>query len=87
MNVQHVFSPIKFGFEWTNDGWYSFDRKDATTKARKARDDKARELKTQGYAVKKFSLPNQLVSMGGIGSNHPHIEEIVNCYGLNASLA
>ena len=85
MTTQQVFSPIKFGFEFTADGWYAFDRKDATAKARKARDDAARELKSEGYEVRKFSLPNQLVSMGGIGSGRPHIEEIVTCYGLNAT--
>jgi len=83
--TQRTFNPINYGFEFTADGWYKFDRKDATAKARKARDTEARELKAEGYTVRKWSEPNQLITRGGIGSGHPQIEEVVTVFGLNAT--
>lgn len=44
----------------------------------------AKQAQAEGKQVRKFSEPNQLISMGGIGSGHPHIEEVVTCYGFNA---
>ena len=80
--TQQIFDPIDYGFRWVGD-WYEFDRADAIAKAKKARDDEVRELKAEGIKVRKFSLANQMRTMGGIGTDHPQIEEIVNCYGYN----
>lgn len=79
---QQTFNPLDYGFRWTSD-WYEYDGKEAEKKARQARDAEARRLKKNGEQVKKFSLGKQLVSRGGIGSDHPHIELIVPVYGLN----
>ena len=79
---QEIFSPIQFGFEWTED-WYTFDSAAAHKQARKARDARVRELRAQGRTVRCFSMSGQLVTRGGIGSGHPQIEQIVSVYGLN----
>lgn len=79
---QHIFSPISYGFAWV-DGWYEWDSKAAHAEARKDRDEAAKQQRACGFKVKKFSLPNQLVSKGGIGTAYPHIEEVVTCYGFN----
>lgn len=83
--MQKIFNPIDFHFEFTTDNWYSWDCEKAHKDALKERNILAKQLLSEGWAVHKFSLPKQLVSRGGIGSGHPHIEAIVNCYGLNAS--
>ena len=82
---QQIFNPINFGFSWTADGWYQFDRKAATAAARRERDAAAKALKSQGRDVRKFSMANQLISRGGIGSGHPHIEEVVTVFGINVA--
>ena len=79
---QLTFSPIDYGFEWTHD-WYEWDSKAAHKAARRDRDNQAKELLAQGKTVRKFSLGKQLVSRGGIGSGHPHIELVISVYGLN----
>lgn len=81
-STQHMFSPISFGFEFTND-WYSFDSKAAHRDALKARNAFAKEQKAMGRRVYNFSLPNQLITRGGIGSGHPQIEVVVSVYGCN----
>lgn len=82
--MQRVFSPHHTAaFQWIDD-WYEYDPKEGKRLAMKARNDAAKRAKQDGYAVKKFSLPNQLVSLGGIGSGHPHIELFVTAYGFNA---
>ena len=83
MSTQQTFNPIDFGFRFTADGWYEFNRREASRTARRKRDAVAKELAKAGHAVTKFSLPSQLVSRGGIGSGHPHIEEVVTVYGIN----
>lgn len=80
---QMTFNPIKYGFEWTADGWYKWDSKAAHERAKKDRDAAARLAKADGRIVKKWSMGSQLISMGGIGSGHPHIEEVVTVYGIN----
>ncbi len=82
--MQMMFNPIDYGFAWTDDNWYTFDRKAAQKAALKARNAEAKRLEAQGKRVSKFTLPSQLISRGGIGSGKPHIEEVVNVYGLNA---
>jgi hypothetical protein len=76
-----TFNPINYGFRWTED-WYEYDGKVAEDAAKKARDDYAAELKRDGYTVKKRSRRNNLISRGGIGSGHPHIELVVPVYSV-----
>ena len=75
--MQQIFSPK---ITWTPDGWYTLED---DSKARERRDSEAKTLKSQGYHVSKFSMRNQLMSHGGIGSGKPHIEVVCNCYGVN----
>ena len=82
--MQRGYNPIDFDFEWTDDGWYKWDGKSAHKKALKARNDEAKRLKKEGYTVTKFTLKDQLVRRGGIGSGHPEIDHIVTCYYLDA---
>ena len=81
--MQQTFNPIDYGFEWTEDGWYSFDE-NARKEALRARNKEAKRLREQGYNVRCFTLSNQLMSKGGIGSGRPHIQLVVSVYGLNA---
>lgn len=81
--MQRHFNPIDFGFIWTADGWYTFDRAAATKAARAARDAEAKERTRNGQKIKKWSSPNSLISRGGIGSGRPHIEEIVTVFGFD----
>lgn len=84
-SFQKVFDAISYGFEWTEDGWYRFDRKAAMSAALKARNAEAKRLRAEGWTVRVFTLKDQLRTMGGIGSGHPEISEMVNAYGFNAS--
>ena len=81
MRTQLTFSPTKYGFRWVGD-WYEYDGKPAEKAALKARNDEAKRLKAEGRTVRKFSLGKQLVSLGGMGTAHPHIELVVPVYGL-----
>jgi hypothetical protein len=83
-SVQKSFNPVKYGFRWVGD-WYEFDSKMGSKAAQAARRELAKELKAKGYRVKLWSLRDQLVSRGGIGSGHPHIELWVNVPMLDAS--
>lgn len=83
--TQKIFNPIDYCFEFTADGWYKWDRKQASKEALKARNTLAKQLTAEGWVVSKFSLSGQLVTRGGIGSGHPQIEAVVTGYGLNAS--
>lgn len=76
------FSPLDYGFSWTNDGWYAFDSKQAHAAAKAARDAAFRQLKAEGKDVRRSTDPKQLVSRGGIGSGRPHIELVINVYCL-----
>jgi len=73
------FCPLDYGFRWTDD-WYDYDGKAAETAARAARDKRAAELKREGFTVKKRTRRRNLLSMGGIGSGHPHIQLFVPIY-------
>ena len=75
------FNPIDFGFTWTAD-WYDWDSANGHELAKKARDERARELRRQGFKVKKSTHAKQLISRGGIGSGHPHVEFWVNVYRI-----
>jgi len=83
MRTQYMFNPIDFGFEWSGD-WYVFDYERASKAALAARSKRAKELKARGCKVGLYTLKNQLITKGGIGSNHPEISQIVNVYVLLA---
>jgi hypothetical protein len=83
-SIQKIYNPTDYTFNWTEDGWYTFDCKAGQKQAMKARNEEAKKLVKDGWKVTKFSLPDQLLSFGGIGSGKNHIEVICNCYGLNA---
>lgn len=80
---QMIYNPVDTQhFRWTAD-WYNFDHKAADVEAKRLRDNFGNLAKSLGKKVKKFTLRNQLISRGGIGSGRPHIELVVNVYGLN----
>jgi len=79
---QQIFSPLAYGFYWVGD-WYSFDSEVCHQHAFRARNNMAKQLRKDGGVVTLFSLKNQLVSRGGIGTPHPHIELVITVYGLN----
>lgn len=81
--IQKSFSPIDYTFEWDGD-WYRWDREEAIRQAKAARTAEARRLRAAGYQVRAFSMPDQLVRRGGIGSGHPDVEFYVTAYYLNA---
>lgn len=81
--IQEIFDPVDFAFFWTDD-WYTFDYHTGARAAQIARQKRAKELRKAGYDVRCDRLPGQLISRGGIGSGHPHIELVVTCYMLNA---
>lgn len=81
--MQRIYNPIKFEFSFNDENLYTWHSKNAHKIARQQRDADAKEWKRRGYRVKKFSLQNQLVKAGGIGSGNPEINEIVTCYGFN----
>ncbi len=85
--MQFSFSPTKYNFKWTEDGWYKWDRKAAHSAALKARNARAKELKAKGYEVRKSSQQDCLMSLGGIGTEHPHIELIVTIYRVDFYLS
>lgn len=82
MIQQKIFNPIDYTFKWTED-WYEWDREAAHKAAIGARNAEAKRLNALGFGVQKRSLQNQLMSMGGIGSDKPHVNLIVNCYMIN----
>jgi hypothetical protein len=82
---QQTYNPIDYGFSWTNDDWYEWDSDAAHKAARQARDAQARDLKSEGFTVRKFSIPSQLISRGGIGSGRAHVEFVVSIYGINVN--
>ena len=69
-----VFNPLKHGFSWSDD-WYDYDRS-AEKDSRRDRDRFAKEQRKLGKIVK-VSTTRSLMSMGGIGTNRPHIELFV----------
>jgi len=80
---QQIFNPINYFFNWSND-WYQWNSKKAHEEAKRLRDKEAKRLKEEeGFKVKKFTIKNQLITRGGIGSGKPEISEIVTCYCLD----
>ncbi|OHD18662.1 MAG: hypothetical protein A2Y38_19515 [Spirochaetes bacterium GWB1_59_5] len=87
-SFQRLFCPVDYNFSWTADGtpmgWYTWERKAAQSAALKARNAEAKALRAQGYTVRVFSLPDQRITRGGIGSGHPEVDFIATGYGFNA---
>lgn len=81
---QQTFNPIDFGFEWTAT-WYNWNRTEAHKQALAARNKEAKRLREQGKRVHCRTLKNQRITRGGIGSGHPHIEQVVSVYMLTAT--
>ena len=79
--IELTFNPINFGFRWTDD-WYEFDYTAARAEAKRQRNIEAARLRKAGCRVITSSQSGCLMSMGGIGSGHPHIEEVVTVYGI-----
>lgn len=76
--AQEIISPRDLG-QWVGHDFVMPDN----SEARKRRDIRFKELKAKGHNPRKFSLPNQLISVGGIGSGMPHNEYVVNAYGID----
>jgi hypothetical protein len=81
---QRTFNPADYAFCWTDDGWYRWDREAGHKAALKARNAVVKQLRADGYKVTSFTLREQIVRKGGIGSGKPDVEFCVNCYGYNA---
>ena len=82
--TQKSFNPIDYHFEWT-DSWYTWDAVQARKDAQVARCAEAKRLKALGHKVKMFTLKDQLITCGGIGSGHPEISNYTSVYCLNVS--
>ncbi len=88
--MQTTYNPVDFNFRWTDGdpanprdmGWYEWDSKKAHENAKKARDEHFKELKQKGRKVKRGQNRGQLITRGGIGSNHPQVEFFVTVYHL-----
>jgi hypothetical protein len=81
---QEIYSPTKHTFVWTED-WYTWDHVQAHRLALKQRNARAKVLRANGYRVKCFSLPGQMITKGGIGSGRPEISLVATVYGINFS--
>lgn len=79
-----TFNPMDYGFSWTADGWYAWDRKAGHSAALKARNTEVKRLRATGFRCFKSSSAGQLITRGGIGSGHPQIEAVVTVYHFNA---
>lgn len=81
---QEGFNPADYRFQWTDDDWYEWDRKGAHSDALKARNAEAKQLKADGWEVRKWTLKDQLITRGGIGSGLPEISMVVTVYMIDA---
>lgn len=80
--MQQTYCGADYDWKW-NDDWYEWDRAAGNRAALKARNADAQRLVSYGYTVRKFSLGDQLISRGGIGSGKPHIEVWAKVYGFD----
>ena len=81
---QETFNPINYHFRWTKD-WYDWAYDEAHQTARKARSQRAKYLRSKGYAVTLSSRGGQQITRGGIGTKHPEITAVVTVYLLSYS--
>ncbi len=82
--VQKTFNPVDYTFSWTDD-WYYFNDGEGHYQALHARNREAQKYKKLGWDVHKFTLRNQVITRGGIGTGHPQIELVCNVYGFDAT--
>lgn len=84
---QRGYAACDYGFSWVDDGtqygWYEWDQKAGELAARKARDAEARRLRAEGWSVR-VSVTDGIISKGGVGSGHPHIELWTKFYRFDA---
>lgn len=80
--MQQTYCGADYEWKWTDD-WYKWDRTAGNRAALKARNADVERLVSYGYTVRKFSLGDQLISRGGIGSDKPHIEVWAKVYGYD----
>ena len=86
---QRMFNPADYAFQWTSPtaedpmGWYKWDSKVAHRSALQDRNKYVMTLHRKGKNPVSFSLQNQLITRGGIGSGHSEINLVVTCYGIN----
>ncbi|KKW13352.1 MAG: hypothetical protein UY48_C0002G0043 [Candidatus Gottesmanbacteria bacterium GW2011_GWB1_49_7] len=83
-SIQQGFNPADYCFQWTTDGWYEWDRKAAHKAALQARNARAKELRQRFAKVQCSTLPDQLITRGGIGSGRPEIDMGVSVYMVDA---
>mgnify|MGYP001562560384 CR=1 FL=1 len=81
--MQITFNPIDYSFAWTDD-WYVFDEEVGSSKAIEACNFAYAKLKSLGKNPKRFTMQNQLMKRGGVGTGNPQIEIFVTIYGINA---
>jgi len=81
---QQTFNPVDFTWTWTAT-WYNWNRAQAHKQALAARNAEAKKQREQGKRVRCQTLKGQRITRGGIGSGHPHIEQVVNVYMLTAT--
>jgi hypothetical protein len=77
------FVTTDYHFTWTAD-WYTWDGKAAKKAAMAERNAEAKRLRAEGWTVRCGSQAS-LMSKGGIGSGHPHIELWATAYTLSAT--
>ena len=83
--IEYTFNPVDFGFRWTSDGWYHYSSQPAERKAQDARDARAKQLKAEGFTVRRATRPRQRITMGGIGTEHPEITLVVPVFILRVT--
>ncbi|TXH13870.1 MAG: hypothetical protein E6R03_10485 [Hyphomicrobiaceae bacterium] len=75
-------------FRWTADElspgaeWYTFDSVSAHAQAKHIRDCRARSLRALSHKVRVWTLRNQRITRGGIGTGKPEIDLVVSVYML-----
>lgn len=80
--VQVSFNPVDYHFSWEGD-WYRWDGEAARKAAMADRSAEAKRLRKDGWTVRLWSQKS-LISRGGIGSGHPHIELWTTAYYIDA---
>jgi len=83
MHTSRSFNTIDYRFTWTSD-WYKWEGAEAKKDAMRARNAEAKRLRAEGWTVKVGSNA-ALMSRGGIGSGHPHIELWSTVYTISAT--
>lgn len=83
MRTSRTYVTTNYHFNWTSD-WYAWDASAAKKSAMAERAADAKQLRAEGYTVRMHSQ-KALMSKGGIGSGHPHIELWATAFYLVAT--